>query len=135
MKAIDYKGEVIHTRGQLGHTGSQGRYDGFQQVVSKYPEVERGRRDPGRMAGGHHRQPLAGPAAALPGRGRRLFPRGRHGAGGRQIVEAPGMADQVKLVGVDGLKNACEAILEGRFSLRSSTRAAASTVARSGLDT
>ncbi len=40
MKAINYQGEVIHTRGQLGHTGSQGRYDGFQQVVAKYPDVK-----------------------------------------------------------------------------------------------
>ena len=33
----------------------------------------------------------------------------------RAVVEAAGMQDQVKIVGVDGLKNACEAILDDRL--------------------
>ena len=113
MKAINYQGEVIHTRGQLGHTGSQGRYDGFQQVVEKYPDVTVVDETPGEwqtditaslwqdllqrfpdVVGGYfHSDDMALAAAS--------------------IVDGAGMADQVKLVGVDGGRNACEAILEG----------------------
>lgn len=115
MKAINYEGEVIHTRGQLGHTGSQGRYEGFQQVVAKYPNVKVVDETPGEwqtdivaslwqdllqrfpnVVGGYfHSDDMALAAAS--------------------IVEGAGMQDQVKLVGVDGLKNACEAILDGRL--------------------
>lgn len=115
MKAINYQGEVIHTRGQLGHTGSQGRYDGFQQVVAKYPDVTVVDETPGEwqtdivaslwqdllqrypnVVGGYfHSDDMALAAAS--------------------IVDGAGMADQVKLVGVDGGRNACEAILNGQL--------------------
>lgn len=115
MKAINYQGEVIHTRGQLGHTGSQGRYDGFQQVVAKYPDVTVVDETPGEwqtdivaslwqdllqrypdVVGGYfHSDDMALAAAS--------------------IVEGAGMQDQVKLVGVDGGRNACEAILNGQL--------------------
>jgi ribose transport system substrate-binding protein len=38
-KKIGYKGNVVHTQGQLTHTGAQGRAKGFRQVVSKYPDI------------------------------------------------------------------------------------------------
>jgi ribose transport system substrate-binding protein len=37
---IGYKGNVVHTQGQLTHTGAQGRAKGFRQVVSKYPDIK-----------------------------------------------------------------------------------------------
>ena len=113
FKAIDYKGEVIHTRGQLGHSGSQGRYEGFQQVVSKYPDIKVVDETPGEwqtevvsnlwqdllqrypdvVGGFFHSDDMA--LAAAP------------------IIDGAGMKDQVKIVGIDGQKNACEAILDG----------------------
>jgi ribose transport system substrate-binding protein len=39
-KRIGYKGNVVHTQGQLTHTGAQGRAKGFRQVVSKYPDIK-----------------------------------------------------------------------------------------------
>ena len=33
----------------------------------------------------------------------------------RSVIEAAGLQDQVKIVGVDGLKNACEAILADKM--------------------
>ncbi len=116
FKAIDYKGEVIHTRGQLGHTGSQGRYEGFQRAVAKYPDIKVVDETPGEwqteivsnlwqdllqrypnvVGGFFHSDDMA--LAAAP------------------IIEAAGMKDQVKIVGIDGQKNACEAILDGRLT-------------------
>lgn len=37
---IGYKGNVVHTQGQLTHTGAQGRAKGFRQVISKYPDIK-----------------------------------------------------------------------------------------------
>jgi len=39
-KKIGYKGNVVHTQGQLTHTGAQGRAKGFRQTVSKYPDIK-----------------------------------------------------------------------------------------------
>ena len=40
MDAIDGEGIVTMTQGSLGHTGAQGRANGFWKVVKKYPKVE-----------------------------------------------------------------------------------------------
>ncbi|MFW6139133.1 MAG: sugar ABC transporter substrate-binding protein [Spirochaetota bacterium] len=39
-KKINYKGNIVHTQGALGHTGAQGRAKGFHQVISKYPDIK-----------------------------------------------------------------------------------------------
>ncbi len=39
MTAIGGKGNVVMTQGALGHSGAQGRAQGFQQVVANYPDV------------------------------------------------------------------------------------------------
>ncbi len=39
-KKIGYKGNVVHTQGQLTHTGAQGRAKGFRQTVSKYRDIK-----------------------------------------------------------------------------------------------
>lgn len=116
MKAIGGKGEVIHTQGQLAHTGAQGRAEGFKAVVANYPEVtvvddqpadwlvEKAAtlwqdlltRYPNVVGGFFHSDDMALAASA--------------------VVESAGMQDQVKIVGVDGLKNACEAIIAGKMT-------------------
>ena len=115
FKAIDYQGEVVHTQGQLGHTGAQGRAEGFNQAVAKYPDITVVDETPGdweievvaslwqdllqrypNLVGGYfHSDDMALSAAS--------------------VVEQAGMQDQVSLVGVDGLKNACEAILDDKL--------------------
>jgi ribose transport system substrate-binding protein len=39
-KKINYQGNVVHTQGQLTHTGAQGRAKGFRQTVAKYPKIK-----------------------------------------------------------------------------------------------
>ena len=115
FKAINYEGEVVHTQGQLGHTGAQGRAAGFNAAVAKYPGIKVVDETPGdwqietvaslwqdllqrypNIVGGYfHSDDMALAASS--------------------VVEQAGMSDQVNLVGVDGLKNACEAILEDRL--------------------
>ena len=39
MDAIGGKGNVVMTQGALGHSGAQGRAEGFRQIVANYPDV------------------------------------------------------------------------------------------------
>jgi ribose transport system substrate-binding protein len=115
FKAIDYKGQVIHTRGQLGHTGSQGRYDGFQQVVAKYPDIEVVDETPGEWQADITASLWQDLLQRFPNVVGGFFHSDDMALAAASVVEGAGMEDQVKLVGIDGLKNACEAILEGRL--------------------
>ena len=40
FKAMGGEGEVIHTQGQLAHTGAQGRAEGFNQTLANYPNIK-----------------------------------------------------------------------------------------------
>jgi len=40
MEKLGGKGKVIHIGGDSGHSGAQGRRQGFENIVKKYPDVE-----------------------------------------------------------------------------------------------
>lgn len=40
LKALGYKGKVVHTQGALAHSGARLRAKGFHNVISRYPDVE-----------------------------------------------------------------------------------------------
>jgi len=40
IQAIGGKGDVIMTQGAAGHTGAQGRAQGFKNIVAKYPDIK-----------------------------------------------------------------------------------------------
>ena len=96
FKAMGGEGQVIHTQGQLAHTGAQGRAEGFHQTLANYPNIEVVDETPGDWQVEQVAIALAGPAAALPGRQGWVLPLRRHGAWRRSsVVEAAGMQDQV----------------------------------------
>lgn len=115
FKAINYEGEVVHTQGQLGHTGAQGRAEGFNLAVAKYPDITVVDETPGDWQ--------IEPTASL---WQDLLQRYPNIVGGyfhsddmalaaASVVQQAGMQEQVKLVGVDGLRNAAEAILNDQL--------------------
>jgi ribose transport system substrate-binding protein len=116
MKAIGGKGEVIHTRGQLGHTGSQGRYDGFNQTVANYPEVKVVDETPGNWDPAQTATLWQDLLQRYPNVVGGYFHSDDMALAASEVVNAAGLRDQIKIVGVDGLKNACEAILDGRLT-------------------
>ena len=133
FKAIGGEGEVIHTQGQLGSHRRPGPRRGLQAGRRQLSGHHGRRRNAGRLAGRRGRHPLAGPPQRYPNVVGGFFHSDDMALAARSVVESAGMQDQVKIVGVDGLKNACEAIIAGQHdSRRSSTRPGASTVARSG---
>jgi ribose transport system substrate-binding protein len=115
FKALGGEGEVIHTQGQLAHTGAQGRAEGFHQTVANYPGITVVDETPGDWK--------VDQVATLWQDLLQRFPNVRGGffhsddmaLAARSVVEAAGMQDQVLIVGVDGLKNVCEAILEDKI--------------------
>jgi len=40
VKAMGYKGKIVHTQGALAHSGARLRAKGFHRVISNYPEIE-----------------------------------------------------------------------------------------------
>jgi ribose transport system substrate-binding protein len=115
FRAIDYQGQVIHTQGQLGHTGAQGRAEGFRAAVAKYPDIEVVDETPGEWQGEIVANLWQDLLQRYPNVVGGYFHSDDMALAAASVVEQAGMADQVKLVGVDGLKNACEAILDGRL--------------------
>lgn len=116
FQAIGGEGEVIHTQGALGHTGAQGRAQGFNQTLEKYPNITVVDDTPGNW--------LQAEVASLWQDLLQRFPNVKGGffhsddmaLAARAVIESAGKQDQVKIVGVDGLKNACEAILEDKMT-------------------
>lgn len=113
MQAIGGEGKVIMTQGAAGHTGAQGRAKGFENVVAKYPNVEVVARDfadwdvnkvvklwedylvkyPDLKGGMFHNDDMALAAA--------------------KVIANQGRAGQIKLVGVDAMPPAVQAVLDG----------------------
>ena len=115
FKAMGGEGEVIHTQGQLAHTGAQARAEGFRQTLANYPNITVVDETPGDWQ--------IEQVASLWQDLLQRFPNVRGGffhsddmaLAASSVVEAAGMQDQVLLVGVDGLKNAAQAILEDKL--------------------
>jgi ribose transport system substrate-binding protein len=112
---IGGEGEVIHTQGQLAHTGAQGRAQGFHYILAQYPNIKVVDETPGDWQ--------VAQVATLWQDFLQRFPNVKGGffhsddmaLAARAVVEAAGMQDQVKIVGVDGLRNVCEAILADKM--------------------
>jgi ribose transport system substrate-binding protein len=108
-------GKIAQTWGQLGHTGAQGRAQGFYNVLKNYPNivvvddqpgdwlVDRAteiweillKRHPDLKAGFLHNDDMALAA--------------------RQVVEKAGLQDQIVLGGIDGMLPAIQAVKEGKL--------------------
>jgi len=115
FKAMGGEGEVIHTQGQLAHTGAQGRAEGFRQTVANYPGITVVDETPGDW--------LVDQTASLWQDLLQRYPNVKGGffhsddmaLAAQSVVEAAGKQGEILLVGVDGLKNASEAILADKL--------------------
>ena len=73
MDAIGGEGIVTMTQGAQGHTGAQGRANGFWKIVKKYPKVKVVDTTPGRLGGGQGRPHLGNAADQVPENRRSLL--------------------------------------------------------------
>jgi ribose transport system substrate-binding protein len=115
FKAMGGEGQVIHTQGQLAHTGAQGRAEGFRQTLANYPNIEVVDETPGDWQIEQVASLWQDLLQRFPDVKGGFFHSDDMALAARSVVEAAGKQGQVLLVGVDGLKNAAEAILEDRL--------------------
>ena len=113
--AIGGEGQVIHTQGQLAHTGAQGRAQGFANILQQYPNIEVVDETPANWDPAQSASLWQDLLQRFPDVKGGFFHSDDMALGAASIVEAAGLQEQIKLVGVDGLKNAAEAIMEGRL--------------------
>jgi ribose transport system substrate-binding protein len=116
FKAIGGEGEVIHTQGQLAHTGAQGRAAGFNAVLANYPGITVVDEQPGDWQTVQVASLWQDLLQRFPNVKGGFFHSDDMALAARSVVEAAGMQDQVKIVGVDGLRNVCEAILADKMT-------------------
>ena len=115
FKAIGGEGEVIHTQGQLGHTGAQGRAEGFNRVVANYPNIKVVDEQPGDWKVEQVASLWQDLLTRFPNVKGGYFHSDDMALAASAVIESAGLQDQVKIVGVDGLKNSCEAILADKM--------------------
>lgn len=115
FKAMGGEGQVIHTQGQLAHTGAQGRAKGFHETLANYPNIEVVDETPGDWKVDQVASLWQDLLQRFPDVKGGFFHSDDMALAAQSVVEAAGKQDQVLLVGVDGLKNACEAILADKL--------------------
>jgi ribose transport system substrate-binding protein len=113
FKAIGGTGEVIHTQGALAHTGAQGRARGFATALEGYPNIKVVDDQPGNWDGPTVATLWQDLLVRFPNVVGGFFHSDDMAVAARAVIDSAGKRDQVKIVGVDGLKNACEAIING----------------------
>ena len=113
--AIGGEGQVIHTQGALAHTGAQGRAQGFANMLQQYPNIEVVDETPGDWEIDQVASLWQDLLQRHPDVKGGFFHSDDMALAASSVVEAAGKRDAVKLVGVDGLKNAAEAIMDGRL--------------------
>ena len=112
---IGGEGEVIHTQGQLAHTGAQGRALGFNNMLKQYPNIKVVDETPGDWKVDLTASLWQDLLQRFPNVKGGFFHSDDMALAAASVVEAAGKQDQIKLVGVDGGKNACEAIRDGKL--------------------
>ena len=115
FKAMGGEGQVIHTQGQLAHTGAQGRAKGFHETLANYPNIEVVDETPGDWKVDQVASLWQDLLQRFPDVKGGFFHSDDMALAAQSVVEAAGKQDQIMLVGVDGLKNACEAILADKL--------------------
>lgn len=115
FKAMGGEGEVIHTQGQLGHTGAQGRAAGFAATLANYPNIKVVDETPGNWQVEEVATLWQDLLQRFPNVKGGFFHSDDMALAARSVIESAGMESQVMVVGVDGLKNAAEAIQQGRL--------------------
>jgi len=113
--AIGGEGQVIHTQGQLAHTGAQGRAQGFHNILKQYPNIEVVDETPGNWDINLVSSLWQDLLQRYPDVKGGFFHDDDTALAASEVVAQAGKQDQIKIVGVNGLRNACEAILEDRL--------------------
>ncbi len=104
-------GNVIMTQGQLGHTGAQGRTQGFYQVLAKYPGIHLIAKDPADWDVSKAKRLWEGYLARYKDIGGAFFHNDDMALAALEVIHKAGR--EVLVVGVDAMPPAIEAVING----------------------
>jgi len=109
------KGDVVHTQGVLTHTGAQGRAKGFHGVVDKYPDIKVVDETPGNWDPNATRSLWEDLLVKYPNIKGGMFHNDDMALAAYQAIKAAGKEKDIKLVGVDGMEPAIQALMDGKL--------------------
>jgi len=115
FEAMGGQGQVIHTQGALTHTGAQGRAQGFRNILPNYPEIEVVDEQPADWDINKTAQIWTDLLSRFPDVGGGFFHNDDMALAAYSVVEQQGLAEQVKMIGIDGMQPACEAVRDGKL--------------------
>lgn len=116
------KGNVIMTQGALGHTGAQGRAQGFKDTLAKYPDIKVLAEDPAdwdvnKVAKLWEDYLVKYPSGQIQGA---MFHNDDMALAAAKVIKNAGRDKEIALVGVDAMPPAVDAVING--SLAASVR-------------
>ena len=113
--AIGGEGQVIHTQGALTHTGAQGRAKGFQNMLASYPGIEVVDETPADWDINKAAAIWQDLLSRFPDVKGGYFHNDDMALAAYSVVEGAGKAEQVKMIGIDAMQPACQAVLDGKL--------------------
>ena len=113
--AMGGEGKVIHTQGALTHTGAQGRAKGFHNILPQYPGIEVVDETPAAWDIIKTAAIWTDLLSRVPDVGGGFFHNDDMALAARSVVEQQGLAEQVKMIGIDGMQPACQAVQDGKL--------------------
>lgn len=113
--AIGGEGQVIHTQGALTHTGAQGRAQGFANVLNQYPGIEVVDEQPADWDINKTAAIWTDLLSRFPNVKGGYFHNDDMALAAYSVVEQQGLADQIKMVGIDGMQPAAAAVRDGKL--------------------
>jgi ribose transport system substrate-binding protein len=108
-------GKVIMTQGALGHTGAQGRAEGFRQVLAKYPNIELLAEDPADWDVNKVAQLWEDYLVQYPDIQAGFFHNDDMALAAYNVIRNAGRENDIILGGVDAMPPALDAVLDGRL--------------------
>jgi ribose transport system substrate-binding protein len=115
VDALGGKGEVVHTQGALTHTGAQGRAKGFHSVVDGMPGIKVVDETPGDWDPVKVRALWEDLLVKFPNIAGGMFHNDDMALAAYGAIKAAGKEKQIKIVGVDGMSPAIEAVMSGQM--------------------
>ena len=111
FNAIGGSGEVIHTQGQLTHTGAQLRGTGFKNAAAKFPGIKVVDESSANWSADETTKLWENLLVKYPNVKGGYFHNDDMALAAAQVAKAKGK--DVKLVGIDGMEPACDAVARG----------------------
>ncbi len=107
--------EIIHTQGQLTHTGAQGRARGFHKVIERYPGIKVLDETPGDWDADKTSKLWDGLLERYPNVRAGFCHNDDMALAALRSVKKAGKQEQVSIGGIDGMQPACAAVESGEL--------------------